>query len=86
MATVWSPGMLLGVSSAYWRGCTLQAAVRLQIFTGLVEGPLTAAELAGRLSCHERSTALLLDALAALGLLKKRGTSTVTAMRPRSCW
>lgn len=71
MRKVWNPGMLLGVSSGYWSGCTLQAAVRLQVFTGLAGGPLTAAELAASLECDGRSLELLLDALVAMGLLVK---------------
>jgi hypothetical protein len=63
----------MSVSSGYWAGCTLQAAVRLQIFTGLAAGPFTATDLAARLESDERATALLLDALAALGLLVKEG-------------
>lgn len=35
----WSVGKLLATSSAYWRGCSLQAGVRLGVFTALHEGP-----------------------------------------------
>lgn len=73
MAREWNPGKLMSVSSGYWAGCTLQAAVRLQIFTGLASGPLTAPELAARLECNSRAMELLLDALSALGLLVKQG-------------
>ena len=71
MATHWHPGELLSTSSAYWRGCTLQAAVRLKIFTGFSDGPHTGKELAARLGSSEQATILLLDALAAMGLLVK---------------
>lgn len=70
---MWNPGMLLSVSSGYWAGCTLQAAVRLKIFTGLAGDALSSSELAGRLFCDERAMALLLDALSAMGLLTKEG-------------
>ncbi len=73
MTREWNPGRLMSVSSGYWAGCTLQAAVRLQIFTGLAAGPLTATDLAADLESDEWGTALLLDALAALGLLIKEG-------------
>ncbi|SHO51708.1 methyltransferase [Desulfopila aestuarii] len=73
MAKVWNPGMLLSVSSGYWTGCTLQAGVRLKIFTGLAGGALPADDLAVKLDCDERATVLLLDALSAMGLLIKEG-------------
>lgn len=73
MGKVWNPGMLLSVSSGYWTGCTLQAAVRLKIFTALAGGGLLAEELAAKLGSDERATSLLLDALSAMGLLVKEG-------------
>lgn len=73
MTKNWNPGTLLSVSSAYWTGCTLQAGVRLKVFTGLGAGTVTAPVLAGRLQCDTNSLELLLDALSALGLLEKRG-------------
>lgn len=78
----WHPGALLSVSSAYWRGCTLQAAVRLNIFSLLNTGPLSAGSMAKRLDGDERATGLLLDGLAAMGLLDKRDetySNTATA-------
>lgn len=75
MRKIWNPGMLSSISGGYWAGCTLQAAVRLRIFTGLAEGPRTVPELAGHLECEERPTELLLNALAAMGLLVKTGQS-----------
>lgn len=73
MATHWHPGELLGTSSAYWRGCTLQAAVRLRIFSGLSKGPMTAEKLAEKVSSNESATIILLDALSAMELLAKKG-------------
>jgi O-methyltransferase domain/Dimerisation domain len=73
MATDWSVGMLLGVSGGYWRGCAVQAAVRLQVFTVLGEGRLPAAGVAKRIGADIRATGLLLDGLAAMGLLEKTG-------------
>lgn len=72
MATVWHPGELLSTSSAYWRGCTLQASVRLRIYSKLAAGPLTGPELATEIGSEVRATLLLLDALSAMGLLKKK--------------
>ena len=71
MAKDWNVGMLLGVSSAYWQGCTVQAGVRLKIFTVLGETMCGAVEVAKRIGSESRATGLLLDALAAIGLLEK---------------
>lgn len=67
----WNVGTLLSISSGYWRGCTLQAAVRLRIFTFLGQEKAGAAEIAEKASTDSRATGLLLDALTAMGLLEK---------------
>ena len=69
----WSRGQLLATSSAYWRGCALQAGVRLGVFTALHEGPVHLEEIAARIDADGRGTELLLNALAAMGLLVKEG-------------
>lgn len=71
MERQWNRGDLLSISSAYWRGCALQAAVRLQIFTTLGDQMCTAAEVAAAITADTAACALLLDALTAMGLLKK---------------
>lgn len=70
----WNVGKLLSVSGAYWKGCTLQAAVRLKIFTIIGQGHLSADDVAEAASTHASATELLLNALAAMGLLKKNDT------------
>ncbi len=76
----WTPADLLQLSGGYWSACALHAGVELDLFTPLVERPLTAAELGDRLCCAPRGLPMLLDALAALGLLAKEGeTFTPTA-------
>lgn len=67
----WSRGQLLATSSAYWRGCALQAGVRLGIFTVLDEGRMQLEEVAARIDADLRGTEQLLNALAAMGLLVK---------------
>lgn len=67
----WNVGQLLAVSSGYWRGCAIQAAVRLQFFTCLAHGAVTADNVAAKAKCDGRATAMLLDAMAALGLIFK---------------
>lgn len=71
MTREWNIGTLLGTSGAYWRGCTLQAGVRLKIFSVLGGASRDAIEVAEAAGCEVRATGLLLDALAAMGLVKK---------------
>lgn len=71
MVTDWDVGKLLGVSNGYWRGCTLQTGVRLKIFTVLGNAKYAIGEVAKRAGTERRATCLLLDALAAMGLLLK---------------
>ncbi|MGI9535882.1 MAG: methyltransferase [Desulfocapsaceae bacterium] len=72
MTTVWHPGKLLSTSSGYWQGCTLQAGVRLRVFSELAAGPCSAKVLAEKIDSEPRSTGLLLDALSAMGLVSKQ--------------
>ncbi|TWJ19528.1 methyltransferase [Geobacter argillaceus] len=71
--TIWTPADLLQMSGAYWSACALHTGVELDLFTPLAERPHTVPELAARLSCADRGLAMLLGALAALGLLEKQG-------------
>lgn len=73
-----SPGPILSMASAFWRSCTLHAGVQLDVFSALAPengGPQSPRELAPALECDERALGMLLNALAALGLLRKRGES-----------
>jgi len=71
MESQWSVGELLGVSSAYWKGCALQAAVRLDVFSCLHAGALTSDEVASLIYADNRATEMLLDSLTAMKLLEK---------------
>lgn len=71
MKPVWHPGELLNTSSAYWRGCTLQAAVRLQIFSVIGNDSMSGLEIAQAIDSDNSATELLLDALSGMGLLIK---------------
>jgi hypothetical protein len=73
MAIEWSVGKMLGVSGGYWRGCAIQAAVRLKIFSLLGFGKSDAGAVAKAAGSEVRATGLLLDALAAMHLLCKKG-------------
>lgn len=73
MSQDWNVGKLLGTSSGYWRGCTLQAAVQLKIFSFLGQETRNADEISRDASTDLRATGLLLDALSAMGLITKEG-------------
>jgi SAM-dependent methyltransferase len=67
----WHPGTLLELSGAYWKTCTLHAAVKLDIFTRLGKDTLTAPEMIQKTGWDARGLTMLLDALAAMALLTK---------------
>jgi predicted O-methyltransferase YrrM len=59
--------------ASFWQTRVLQTGVLMGIFDALAGGPRTAAQLARRLGAKRRSLELLLNALAGLDLLRKRG-------------
>lgn len=69
----WTPAELLQLSGGYWSACALHAAVALDVVTPLAGRALTASEAADRLGVDARGVAMLLDALAAMALVYKRG-------------
>ena len=71
MPKEWNIGELLSTSTAYWRGCALQAGVRLNIFSTLHDQQMPLAEVAQRTSTDRRSVEYLLNALSAMGLLNQ---------------
>ncbi len=73
MSDEWSVQQLLGVSSAYWKGCALQAGVRLEIFTHLDDKKMSLTDLSKAIQANTRGTELLLNALAGMRLLVKKG-------------
>jgi len=70
-AREWTPGDLFAVSGAYWQGFAVHAAVKLGVFTVLGEDRAGAEEVARRLGANARGTEMLLNALAALGLVSR---------------
>jgi C-methyltransferase len=52
-----------------------KAAVELDVYTKMAQGASTVSAIAEALGCPERSTRILLDALAALGLVTKGGAA-----------
>jgi SAM-dependent methyltransferase len=69
----WNAGELLALSGKYWHTCTLHAGVKLGIFSEIDEDHVNADELAERISVDVRGVTALLNALIAMGLLKKTG-------------
>lgn len=56
-----------------WRSLALLAAVDLDVFTAIAQGKTTAAEIAGHCAANESAMRRLLDAVVAMGHLRRRG-------------
>ncbi len=63
---------ILDMGMGFQRACVIGAAAELDLFTALGSDTLTADAMAERLGSDRRATHMLLDAVAALGLLDKR--------------
>ena len=68
----WNPGSLLETSGYYWRTCTLHAGVKLDVFTAIGDNQLTIKEIAQKLNADQRGVTMLLNALTAMNLLRKK--------------
>ena len=64
---------IIEMSGAYWQSCTLHAAVELGIFTVLDREVLTAEEIGRAIGGSPRGVPMLLNALTAMGLLRRDG-------------
>jgi len=71
MAGKWTAERILDITSGNQGACVVSAAAELDIFSILARSPATSVTLAARLGSDERATEILLDALAAMGLLVK---------------
>ena len=58
---------------SYWEARAIQVATVLDIFTLLADGPSTAEDVAVRSATDKRATELLLNALAGIGYVVKKG-------------
>lgn len=67
----WTIAELLQFAGSYWGVCALHTGVKLGIFSCLAKGPQLHSAVAEKCAADPRATAMLLDALAALGLLLK---------------
>ncbi len=65
----WHPGSLLELSGIYWKTCTLHTAVKLDLFSAVGTGRISAEELAGQTGLNPDGLTRLLNALCAMGLL-----------------
>jgi hypothetical protein len=68
----WNTGELLEISGFFWKTCVLQTAVKLDVFTVIGDGKLTAGEIARKVIGAEKGVERLLNALAAMELLDKQ--------------
>jgi SAM-dependent methyltransferase len=68
----WTSETVLDAARSYQVACVLTAASELDLFSALSEGAVSPAELALRVRGDTRGTAILADALTALGLVRKR--------------
>lgn len=68
-----TPDNILQTGMAFWASKTLLSAVEMGIFTELSQGPANLDSLSKRVGLHPRSARDFLDALVALGFLKREG-------------
>jgi 2-polyprenyl-3-methyl-5-hydroxy-6-metoxy-1,4-benzoquinol methylase len=68
-----NPGIIFETLLAHQRTAALIAAIQLDLFRAVGEGPADAATLAARCGTSERGTRILCDYLTIMGLLRKDG-------------
>lgn len=68
----WTVETLLKTSGGYWQSCTLHAGVTLGLFTIIGDEWVTPEEVARKVIADLRGVTILLDGLAAMGLLVKK--------------
>lgn len=71
MNTELSPEKILQVGLGFWASKTLLSAIELELFTELARHPEDLKALQGRLGLHPRAARDFLDALVALGFLRR---------------
>jgi predicted O-methyltransferase YrrM len=72
-ATALTPARIMETGMAFWASKTLLASIKLELYTLLSEGSLSAEEIRTKLDLHPRSIYDFLDALVALGFLGRKG-------------
>jgi len=78
---------IMEMTGGFMAACVVGAAVELDLFTVLGDGASSADAMAEKLKADRRATRVLLDAVASLGLLDKRGDlySVPPDLRPLLC-
>ena len=76
-----NPSKIMQTGTAFWASKTLLTAVKMKLFTILSKRELTGAEIQSRLALHKRSLYDFLDALVALGFLKRKGLKDTAVCR-----
>jgi hypothetical protein len=66
-----TPDAIMRLGFGYWGSKTLLSAVEMGLFTELAKGPRKLEEIRARLGLHDRSARDFLDALVALGMLRR---------------
>jgi O-methyltransferase domain/Dimerisation domain len=66
-----TPEHIMQVGLGFWASKTLLSAIEMEVFTELAKGPEDLETLRGRLGLHPRSARDFLDALTALGFLRR---------------
>lgn len=66
-----SPDSIMHLAFGFWGSRTLLSAVEMGLFTELAQGPLNLEQVRSRLGLHKRSARDFLDALVALGMLRR---------------
>lgn len=74
-----SPAPIFDIAHGFWYSKALGTACELGVFTALAANPQSAEELAVRLDVPARPLSMLLNAMAALGFLRKRGVRFTNA-------
>ncbi len=68
----WHPGSLLETSGNYWKTSVLHTGVKLNVFTIIGKDRISGEAVAQQLDGDKRGITMLLNALAAMGLLDKK--------------
>jgi DNA-binding IclR family transcriptional regulator len=68
-----TPEKIMQTGLAFWASKTLLSAIEMGLFTELARGAERFEALEGRIGLHHRASRDFLDALVALGFLKREG-------------
>ena len=82
-AREWNPGELLEISGFFWQTCVLHTAVKMDVFSVIGDGELTAVDIAGKVDGSARGVVRLLDALVAMELLVKQNETYANSASAR---